>query len=121
MSTMQKAILETLTENLPEGIEARQQPQWANTGRVYFQRGFTTLVELAYDFQDSDGSIRLNDVDPEQLSVRGREGYQGGASRPSDGGPWLGWYFKYRDGERIEAMLAAVRDLIKTRAEESTS
>lgn len=111
MGQMQDAILGALTTNLPYGIEARRQPKFANTGRIYFQRGLRTVLELSYDFQDDSFQVRFLDVTAERLPEDLRVGYHNG-SKP-DHGDWRGWYLNYREGEAIERVVAAVKHLLR--------
>jgi hypothetical protein len=86
-------------------MELTNQPQWANTGTVYAQTGFTTLAQMTYSFYDSYCT----------LALKGPAVTPASCPRPhmTDGRPdWINepegitWHaLSYGDGPRIERML----------------
>jgi len=105
--SMQERILGALTEvGQRAGCQVSIQPQFANTGRVYYTAGttFTTLVELSYDFQTDYCGLRfhgpaiealgLHDSPPQFRYQHTVHGWQ------------LGYHMlRYADGAGITAML----------------
>lgn len=110
MSDMQDAILAAITSDLPAGL----------VGRVYVQRGFTTILDIAYDFAPVCATIQVSGVNPAtDLPAHLADGLRERARRPSggqDGHPWVGWWFNYTQGDVIDRMLGAIAHLIRTRA-----
>lgn len=63
MRSLQDKVLGALEQiAVDAGLEAVQQRDWANTGSVYAQRGFSTVAKFSYDFQKNRGLILFNDA-----------------------------------------------------------
>jgi hypothetical protein len=53
MGAMQKKVMGAIKEAAKEaGLDCVVNPNWANTGTIFFQLGFDTVLSCAYDFQD---------------------------------------------------------------------
>jgi hypothetical protein len=108
--TIQERILAAATDaGHRAGCRVSVQPQYANTGRVYFTPGqeFTPRVTLRYRFNDDYCSLHFTGPG---IGVLGLREFRrpSGAERPVPGP--AGWelvfhHLPYVDGERIEAML----------------
>jgi hypothetical protein len=104
---MQERILAALTEvGQRAGGQVNIQPQYANTGHVYISvaNGFSTLVELSYDFQAEYCGLHFRGPAIEALGLNDsppRFRYQ----NTSSGGQLDYHALRYADGEGIEAML----------------
>jgi len=116
--SMQERILAALSEvGQRAGYHVSIQPQFANTGRVYYTAAatFTTLVELAYRF-DTDRcalhllgpaieALELHDSPPRFRYEHTTHGWQ------------VGYHaLRYADGERITAMLDLLARALTTTA-----
>ena len=119
MNDMQQAIMAEI-DNMAGpgtgGLKARHVPQYANTGQVYIQRGFTTLVRLGYDFQSNYLRLHVADLDPAEIPEDLRKGVHP-AMGPA-GANWQGWMIDYDKGPEIDRMLAALAALVRSRAGE---
>jgi len=87
-----KLLTEMETIAVSCSLEAVDQRDWANTGEVLAQRGFTTVAKFSYDFQNSRVMILIN-----------------GAKH---GPPGIdNYYFHPTDTERINELLMRWTDL----------
>lgn len=105
--SLQDDFVAALTALAPEGISARVQTKWANTGTVYYQNAdFETILGVAYFFQDTGASFHLTETtDAEQRAIIGVRSL---GTRPQ-GMTGLGWNANYGRGE-----LKQVRDGVET-------
>jgi hypothetical protein len=61
MISFQTKLLGALEEIATKaGLDVVQEAQWANNGRVLAQRGFTTVAQFTYDFQNYASTILIN-------------------------------------------------------------
>lgn len=108
--TIQERILAAATDaGHRAGCQVSVQPQYANTGSVYFTpgQGFTPRVTLRYRFNDDYCSLHFAGPGIDALGPR-EFGRTSGFERPVPGragGELVFHYLRYVDGERIEAML----------------
>jgi hypothetical protein len=88
MISFQDKLLSALEEIATKaGLDVVQEGQWANTGRVLVQRGFTTIAKFTYNFQDYATTILINGA---QHGPPGIDNY----------------YFKATEEQRISELLA---------------
>jgi len=117
--TIQERILAAATDAGDRaGCRVSIQPQYANTGRVYFTPGkeFNPRVTLRYRFNDDYCSLHF--TGPGIGALGQREFLRpSGVDRPVPGR--AGWelvlhHLSYDDGERIEAMLTMLGQALAT-------
>lgn len=61
MISFQEKLLGALEEIATNaGLSVVQEAEWADTGRVLAQRGFTTVAQFTYDFQSYANTILIN-------------------------------------------------------------
>jgi hypothetical protein len=60
MSGMQKKIMDDIKAHVEKrGYEFIQQPNWANTGIVLLNKGYTTFLSFHYDFQNGYAKLQF--------------------------------------------------------------
>jgi len=71
MSSIQDDFIATLEALAPRGYIARIQPQFANSGLIFYQdTDFQTLLGVSYDFQDSYAHFNLTQItDAEKAAI----------------------------------------------------
>jgi hypothetical protein len=105
--SMQERILAALTEvGRRAGHQVNIQPEYANTGRVYYtaKDGFALLVELSYQFHADNCLLHLQGPAIEALSLQDSPP-QFRYERAPHGWRLSYYALRYADGDRITAML----------------
>jgi hypothetical protein len=114
MESMQSAILGKLEAALAtsEKLAVRRQASWDNIGQLYVQDDLHTVLQVAYDFQDTYCSITALGVDrdevPEWFEIP-RDAVLRRRGKPSV--EWI--HLDYGDGERLSRMLRALSYVVK--------
>jgi hypothetical protein len=119
--TMQNKILDAMTTTITNRhLEAVQPPVYANTGTLYAQRGFETLLEISYRFNTTymTHTVRVPAAVVEHLKQR-----PPGASLDIDlRGARLTWHhLTYTEGDVIAAMLNQLDQLLVPVSDQPTS
>lgn len=91
-------------------LEAVVQYDWGNTGHVYFQRGFDTLLDLQFAFNQETCSLSLSGLLVERAGLADNPPEW----RVHDRTPETVDYhsLKYNDGQRVKAMFDMLDDLL---------
>jgi len=88
-------------------LEFADQPQYANTGTAYIQRGFDTVAELRYGFFDTYCSITFSGTAVAAAGLPDNPP----SWRASQGS--VTWHsLAYGDGDRVRAMLDVIRSVL---------
>jgi hypothetical protein len=113
MKNMQTKILEAFERIAANaGLEAVQKGDSANTGHVYIQDGFDTLLDIRYSFQSGYCTLALRGPAVTALGLADSPP----AYRVGPAGTVTYHALKYADSERVKAMLALVGDIAASRA-----
>jgi hypothetical protein len=60
MGEMQDKVTAAIKDAAKEaGLDCVVNPQYANTGTIFFQRGFETVLSCVYDFQARNASLQF--------------------------------------------------------------
>ena len=108
--TMQeKLTAEIIKVITAAGLEVTRQPQFANTGVLYAQRGFDTFLSVHYDFQDRYCGFRLGGtaVDKAPPEYRDRAPAQHAGRTEIEFS-----HVEYHRGDEVRAVLELIRDLL---------
>lgn len=117
MGTLQKDFIDTLVNLAPQGYTARIKTEYANTGAIYYQDAdFTTLLGVAYNFQDGYASFNLTTVTSAECEAIGAR-HTGACKPAADEFTWDGWgYVQYAKGE-LKQVRDGIAALLTARAE----
>jgi hypothetical protein len=111
--TMQdKLLTEIISVITAAGLDTARQPQFANTGVLYAQRGLDTFLSVRYDFQDHSCSFGLTgpavDARPPLIGRALYREHDAAGTVTSE----LKFRVEYHKGGEVRAVLDLIRDLL---------
>jgi hypothetical protein len=110
-NTIQGDFIAALVALTPEGLTARQQSQFANTGVIYYSDGdFQVVLGVGYSFQDCYASFNLTAITDDERRVVGTHNT---STKPHDL-TWDGWIAQYAKGG-LKKVRDGVAWLLETR------
>lgn len=114
MQTKMLAAIEKVADK--HEVEVVHQPQWANTGTLFLQRDWDTLLVITYQFNDTYASIRVSGSRAQGVKTRLGDtdvpgSYWISEDKRSGGGFSLP-HCEYTIGARIVAFLDLLDELL---------
>lgn len=113
ITTMQNKIIDALRVVITsQHLDVAQQPQYANTGTLYAQRGFQTLLEIRYRFNPD--YLTLTVRGPAVIANHLTQQPRAFSLDVDQRGMKLCWsYLPYDEGNTITDMLAQLEHLLR--------
>lgn len=117
MKSMQDKILDVIDAATPANLELVVQHDYSNTGYIYVQRGFDTILRLQYSFQTGYCTLHVKgEAVQASMSIIeelcGDRGTKHGSPHAVYDKECLSWHaLDYDDGDRIRRMIQTWRQL----------